>query len=65
MKTYLIDVEISGSLAVEATNPQAAAARANAVLRAIAKGLNSDAPHDFEVNVGKPIDLAKKAAGVH
>lgn len=37
MKTYLIDYELIGSIVVEANNPQAAAARAGAVLRAVAK----------------------------
>lgn len=61
MKTYIIDYEMSGTLVVDASNPQAAAMRANAVLRGIAKGLNEEQADDTEVRVGAPIDLAARA----
>lgn len=60
MRKYLIDYELSGTLVVEGANPQAAAARGNAVLRAVAKGLNEDQADDTECRVGAPIDLERK-----
>jgi hypothetical protein len=60
MKRYLIDYEMSGTLMVDASNPQAAAMRGNAVLQAVAKGLNEEQPDATDVRVGKPIDLAAK-----
>jgi hypothetical protein len=59
-RRYLIDYEISGSLIVESSNPQAAAARAQAVLRAIAKGLNDEG--EAELQIRPPVDLASKTA---
>lgn len=56
-KKYLIDYEMSGTLVVESTNPQSAAARGNGVLRTIAKGLSEDQADDTEVWVGAPIDI--------
>ncbi len=60
-KLYLIDYEMSGTLVVEASNPQAAAMKGNAVLQAIARGLNDEQPDDTDVRVGAPIDLAARA----
>jgi len=60
MKTYLIDYEMRGTLVVDAANPQAAAMRAGAVLRGIAKGLNEEQADSTEMIVGKPIDLEAK-----
>lgn len=37
-KKYLIDVEINGTLVIEAASPQAAASKANAVIRAVTDG---------------------------
>lgn len=61
MKQYLIDYEMSGTLVVEAANPQAGAMKANAVIRAIAKSLNGEQADDTEVRIGAPIDLAARA----
>lgn len=61
MKQYLIDYEMHGTLVVDASNPQAAAMKGNAVLQAIAKGLNEEQADDTEVRVGAPIDLAARA----
>lgn len=60
MKKYIIDYELTGSLVVESTNPQAASARAGAVLRAIVKGLNEEQPNDTELSMGAAVDLEEK-----
>jgi hypothetical protein len=59
-KKYLIDYEFYGTLVVEASNPQAAAAHALAVLRIASAILSEEAADAPELRLGSPIDLAEK-----
>lgn len=59
-KKYLIDYEFYGTLVVDANNPQAAAAHAQAVLRMAFRILSEEAADDPDVRARPPVDLAEK-----
>lgn len=60
MTKYLIGYDITGHIAVEATNPQAAAAAAIAIVKAAAHALEAHGEVEYRAPYGGVIDVSKK-----